>query len=68
MKVTVEYRYWKTEIPYRCRIARPIEYTATLTVTIQEVSQDDAPVAIIQKLSEWREMNLGENMYLWHED
>ena len=49
MKVAIPYEYTEEAIPPRCRKPRRVRMKDTMTVTIHELSGDDAPVAIVQR-------------------
>lgn len=48
MKLVVPFTYTEIEIPKRCRYPRPVQHAARQTVEIREVRYADAPVAIIE--------------------
>lgn len=48
MKVTIPYSYTKSVIPKRCRKPRDVKFDSCLDVTVREVTENDAPVAIIE--------------------
>jgi hypothetical protein len=53
MKLTIPYHYTEEVIPKRCRKPRPMRFEAAITLTIHEVTGEQAPVAIIQHSQEF---------------
>lgn len=53
MRLTIPYHYTETVIPKRCRKPRPVEFTATISLTINEITNTEAPVAFIQHTQVW---------------
>jgi len=48
MKLTIPYSYTESVIPKRCRKPRDVRFDSSLDIDIREVSENDAPVAIIE--------------------
>jgi hypothetical protein len=68
MKIRMSYAFTHEVIPPRCRKPRACRQLATMTLTIHEVTSQDAPVAILAHDAEWKDA-LRENptppVYRW---
>ena len=68
MKITIPYRYTEEVIPKRCRKPRRVEQGASISLTIHEVSGQEAPVAIVSHGHNWGEdgdMQPALTLYRW---
>lgn len=63
MKITIPYRYTEEEIPPRCRKPRPVRHTGETTLTFNEVTAAEAPVAIIHRCEKWGKDKNGDEGY-----
>lgn len=67
MKITLPFQYIGEIIPPRCRKPRRVTQQAKITLTLHDVSADDAPVAIIEREKDWEMENPREieTIYRW---